>query len=170
MNMTLGCSALRPISAGSVSMRSMTAQPVGRIQGSRLRLRRPPVETIAWTCWNPGNALPLQTEVFEAWPRREYLHPFVCTQGHTAGAAQKASLYNISGGGGSITLRLWDELAGSQFALSTTDISGRAGLQACVKEFFRIWEPRRGGIIKLRLCRTYGTGDLGRNLNVGLKA
>ena len=46
MNMTLGCSALRRISAGSVSMRSMTAQPVGRVQGSSLRLRRPPVETM----------------------------------------------------------------------------------------------------------------------------
>ena len=31
-------------SAGSVSMRSITTQPVGRIQGSSLRLRRPPVE------------------------------------------------------------------------------------------------------------------------------
>ena len=28
----------------------------------------------------PGNALPLQTEVFEAWPRRD-LHRFVCTLG-----------------------------------------------------------------------------------------
>ena len=46
MNMTLGCSALRRTSAGSVSMRSMTAQPAGRVQGSRSRLRRPPVETM----------------------------------------------------------------------------------------------------------------------------
>src|SRR5271157_429481 len=93
MNMTLGCSALRPISAGSVSMRSMTAQPVGRIQGSRLRLRRPPVETIAWTCWNPGNALPLQTEVFEVWPRRGIIAPvYVHLRAHYGRSTKGESL------------------------------------------------------------------------------
>src|SRR5208337_1749296 len=77
MNMTLGCSALRRLSAGSVSMTTMTAQQIGRIQGSSLRLPQTASRNHAWTCWNPGNALPLQTEVFEAWPRRGIIAP-VC--------------------------------------------------------------------------------------------
>jgi len=28
-----------------------------------------------WTCWNPGNALPLQDRSVEVWPRRENLQP-----------------------------------------------------------------------------------------------
>src|SRR5208283_5436921 len=111
MNMTLGWFALRQISAGGVCMRSMTAQRVGRVQGSSLRLRRPPVKTMYGPAGIPENALLIQTEVFDAWPRRKHLHQFVCILEHTTGAAQKASLYNISERGGSITRWLCSEFA-----------------------------------------------------------
>lgn len=50
----------------------------------------------------PGNALPLQTEVFEAWPRRE-LAPVRVHFGDTPQRRQTASFYNILGDDGSIT-------------------------------------------------------------------
>ena len=59
----------------------------------------------AWTCWNPGNALPLQDRSVEVWPRREHLHLFACIYRHTTGAAQKASLYSMLDKAGSMTHR-----------------------------------------------------------------
>ena len=79
MNMTFGCFAHRRPFAGSVSIRSMAAQQFRRTRLGPASLQSA-LRNHAWTCWNPGNALPLQTEVFEAWPRREQLHQFVCNQ------------------------------------------------------------------------------------------
>jgi hypothetical protein len=58
----------------------------------------------------PGNALPLQTEVFEAWPRRE-LAPICVHSGDTPQRRQMASFYNILGDGGSMTRRSYELLA-----------------------------------------------------------
>lgn len=56
------------------------------------------------TCWNPGNALPLQDGSVEVWPRREHFAPFSVHVKTHKQRAQKASVYNILRGSGSTRL------------------------------------------------------------------
>src|ERR1039458_1118360 len=88
----------------------------------------------AWTCWNPGNALPLQDRSVEVWPRRENLHLVVGTFRHTTGAAQKASLYSMLDKVGSMTHRSKNHVRAHSF-------HGQVAAPASLKEG---WAPPPG--------------------------
>jgi len=107
----------------------MTFQQIRRVQGSSLCLRRPPLETMYGPAGIPETRFHFRRKCLRLGRVGNTCTGLCATSGHINGAAQKASLYNISGRGGSITPSSRERNSPAAFfaTAASTKTSGKAG-------------------------------------------